>query len=427
MAKSTKKKSPKSSPKGGGSSRVAYVPHDFHAAEKNNPTFRFCIIFKGFPQLTVAFPYQTVPAKVFQCGRDTDSIHHVAKEAIRAVISNGIATLVPPDGNVSQIIDGYIEQYYSKNTTSNGFFQFAFSGSADKSLRYTFQAVSNSLAVAPVLKPGEMHTIMCFAPESIIGMVQELVQSRIFDKPEDKFFDDARSFLPSTLTAAYDAYIATPTKARKFERFSEAIYRDSYGTWYSPYCVYTVQAVDPDGPADSNRDPPRSSEGPTGSDGNPSGTSTDGPNQISSDEVPSGDPPSELPDSTRESEPSPDSDSPDVPQDSPESPVDESVPPQFEDADIDAPTAATRDPSDTAPDVPRVEVSQEESKDDPYPSLDESRSRTVPPPIPYGPKPKPTVQTVPSSEESEKSAQDSKPSGCFSETCSYCQFSVSSV
>ena len=92
---------------------------------------------------------QSIPANMFQCGVQSESTDHVAKEAIRTILHNGFESLGLLDKSSINIIDTYIEESYSEKTTGNDFFQFSYGGSTDPTLRYTFAAASNLLRIAP--------------------------------------------------------------------------------------------------------------------------------------------------------------------------------------------------------------------------------------------------------------------------------------
>ena len=137
----TKKKS-KSTSCGIDSSR-GVTPIDFEAAGKNNPPFCFVCFFPDNPGLTMTMPIQHVPKQSFQCGLESKSIHYVAQEAIRSILTTGLKSLMAAyNDSVGDIIETIIEEHYKEDATGKDFFQFLLTNSADPNLRYTFRAVS---------------------------------------------------------------------------------------------------------------------------------------------------------------------------------------------------------------------------------------------------------------------------------------------
>ena len=142
----TKKKS-KPTVRGTGSSR-GVTPIDFEAAGKNNPPFRFICLFPDNPGLTMVMPIEHIPKQSFQCGLESNSIHFVAQEAIRSILTTGLKSVMPAyDDTVGDIIETIIEEHYKEDATGKDFFQFLLTDSADPNLRYTFRAVTNFLPV----------------------------------------------------------------------------------------------------------------------------------------------------------------------------------------------------------------------------------------------------------------------------------------
>ncbi len=261
MPKRTKnKKSP---------SRKGTLPIDFDASTKNNPLFHLCIVFLGQTEITSTFPYQEIPGNTFRLGVESDSIHHVAQEALRSVLQNGIAQFLTVNSSIQELIKSYVDTYYAPNTTGNGYFQF--NVGTDTTLR-TFKACSNFLS-NPTPGNKKPHVMFAKAPECIFGMIQQVVASQIKDKPDDKFFDTTRKLLPPEVVQAYDSYLSTPEKSRKFELFSHALYLEPSGCWRSPFekpiVIYTATTAphDPRGNTSSPR-PPASSPPPSGNQSN---------------------------------------------------------------------------------------------------------------------------------------------------------------
>ena len=238
MPKQSKKKVPK--PKGNSSRASNVVAHDFDEHKKNNPPFRIQMLFSNRLELNMILPFQPIPGKTFQCGLNSESLHHAAKEGIRSLLVNALHQVMDVDDSVLELLDAHIETCYSENTTGNDMFQFSLVGSRDAQLRFTFQAVTNFLAAAPTPTKEKPLTIACFAPDSILHMIETQVASNILDKPKDEFFDRARSFLPPNVVSMYDNYRSTPRKQRKFSRFSQSVHLDAAHGWNSPHIVHTA-------------------------------------------------------------------------------------------------------------------------------------------------------------------------------------------
>ena len=294
MGKTNKKKKTKATPKASPSGNDGISP-GLQDPSKNNPSFCVCLVLQGRPDLTSLMPYQDVPSNVFQCGLQDASLHWTIKEALTSILSGALSKVLISDDTVDKVIQNYIDTYYSETDTGNGYFQFSYAGATDTMLRYSFSAVTNFLSTAPIPENGKKHLVYAMAPECIAGMIQHLVTSAIYDKPEDEFFERARDFLPPTITNPYDTYLATPTKQREFERFSHALYHDPNGVWHSPYTVYTVLDGGTRVPADSPTNPPNVPPTSSGNENPPPAADSDGPNQVSQDTRDSDETPTQLP------------------------------------------------------------------------------------------------------------------------------------
>ena len=232
----TKKKS-KSTARGTGSSR-GVAPIDFEAAGKNNPPFRFVCLFPDNPGLTMVMPIEHIPKLSFQCGLESKSIHFVAQEAIRSILTTGLKSILPAyDDTVGDIIETIIEEHYKEDATGKDFFQFLLTNSADPNLRYTFRAVSNFLPVKHTDNQTQLM-VACIVPKAVTTLLQTIVLSECHDDPEDEFFEDCRNILPANLQTAYDTYLRTPVKNRHFEKFSHSLTCDQSFNWNSFYQVY---------------------------------------------------------------------------------------------------------------------------------------------------------------------------------------------
>ena len=191
----TKKKS-KSTARGTDSSR-GVTPIDFEAAGKNNPPFCFVCLFPDNPGLTIVMLIEHVPKQSFQCGFESKSIHFVAQEAIRSVLTNGLKSLMTVYGDsVGDIIETIIEEHYKEDATGKDFFQFLLTNSADPNLRYTFRAVSNLLPVKHTDNQTQLN-VASIAPKAVTLLLQTIVLSQIHDDPVDEFFEDRRAILPA--------------------------------------------------------------------------------------------------------------------------------------------------------------------------------------------------------------------------------------
>ena len=66
--------------------RVSVTPHDYNEKHYNNPAIKFCLVFPGQPELTSVFMPHKLTAKKFMCGRDHESTHAAAKQAIYDIL-----------------------------------------------------------------------------------------------------------------------------------------------------------------------------------------------------------------------------------------------------------------------------------------------------------------------------------------------------
>ena len=129
MGKAKKKNKPAA--RGNDSSR-GVAPIDFEASGKNNPPFRFVCLFPDNTGLTMVMPIEHIPKQSFQCGLESKSIHFVAQEAIRSILTNGLKSLmVSYDDTVGDIIETIIEEHYKEDATGKDYFQFLLTNSTD--------------------------------------------------------------------------------------------------------------------------------------------------------------------------------------------------------------------------------------------------------------------------------------------------------
>ena len=77
--------------------RVPVAPHDFNEKHYNNPAIKFCLVFPGQPELTSVFSIHKLTAKKFMCGRDHESTHAAAKQAIYDILVRDLSQIMPFD------------------------------------------------------------------------------------------------------------------------------------------------------------------------------------------------------------------------------------------------------------------------------------------------------------------------------------------
>ena len=92
MGKAKKKNKPAAR---GNDSYGGVAPIDFEASGKNNPPFRFVCLFPDNTGLTMVMPIEHIPKQSFQCGLESNSIHFVAQEAIRSILTTGLKSVMP--------------------------------------------------------------------------------------------------------------------------------------------------------------------------------------------------------------------------------------------------------------------------------------------------------------------------------------------
>ena len=179
MGKAKKKNKPAA--RGNDSSR-GVAPIDFEASGKNNPPFRFVCLFPDNPGLTMVMPIEHIPKQSFQCGLESKSIHFVAQEAIRSILTNGLKSLmVSYDDTVGDIIETIIEEHYKEDATGKDYFQFLLTNSTDPSLRYTFRAVTNFLPVKHTTDQTQL-TVACIAPKAVTELLQTIILTSVDDR-----------------------------------------------------------------------------------------------------------------------------------------------------------------------------------------------------------------------------------------------------
>ena len=73
----------------------------------------------------MVMPIKHVPKQSFQCGLESKSIHFVAQEAIRSVLTNGLKTIMTAyDDSVGNLIENIIEVHYKEDSPGKDLFQF---------------------------------------------------------------------------------------------------------------------------------------------------------------------------------------------------------------------------------------------------------------------------------------------------------------
>ena len=91
--------------------RVPVTPHDYSEKHYNNPAFKFSLVFPGHPELTSVFMSHKLAGNKFLCGRDHESTHAAAKQAIYDILIRDLSQIMPFDKTTKQAFQALIEKF----------------------------------------------------------------------------------------------------------------------------------------------------------------------------------------------------------------------------------------------------------------------------------------------------------------------------
>ena len=181
------------------------------------------------------------------CGRDHESTHAAAKQAIYDILVRDLSLIMPFDKTVKQAFSALVEEFYNPKSVVHDAFKFA--PKIYPESHFTFPAVTKFIMGQP-----DIHKIvLCYVPAALTERIWDLTDHLLADGVDDDFVAKHLPFFSPSIRKAHSVYDALPTVSPfKQSKFSASCFMDQFGHWRSSVTLFPAMGNSMSGSDDQN-------------------------------------------------------------------------------------------------------------------------------------------------------------------------------